>query len=144
VLQMPSYEWLATAGKKYSLLFVDLVPPSLFPRGAIVRHFAYNVRNGTAVTADLDTTLGAWRAPTLERLGLPSSLCVHVLFEHAADLAFNRSAALEIVGPATIIDLAKFMAAVGLKTAKLVSTNWMTVSNPILLRAPLEWDRSEA
>jgi hypothetical protein len=141
---MPSYEWAATAGKKYSLLFVDLVQPSLLPRGAIIRYFAYNVRNGTAVTVNLDTTLGAWRAPTHERFGSPSSLCVHALFEHAIDLAFNRSAALEIASSAITIDLAKFMAAVGLNTAKLVSSNWMTVRDPILLRAPLELDRSEA
>jgi hypothetical protein len=144
VLQMPSYEWVAAAGKKYSLLCVELVPPSLLPRGAVIRYFAYNVRNGTDVTVDLDTTLGAWRAPMPGRFGSSRSLCVHLLFEHATDLAFNRSAALEIAGSDTIIDLANFTVAAGLKTAKLVSSNWITVSYPVLLHAPLDLDRSEA
>ncbi len=129
-------------GKKYSLLFVDLMQPSV-PRGVIIRYFAYNVCNVTALTKGLDTTLGAWRAPMHVRFGSPSGLCVHLLFEHAADLAFNRSAALEIAGLAGTTDLATFMAAVGLNAAKLVASSWMTVSESILPREPTAVDRCE-
>ena len=84
---MPVYDWDAITGKQYSLLFVELRRPG-FPRGIVVHYFAYNVRNGTAVTKDLDTTLGGWRAPTHERVGSPG-LYVHLLFEHEAGLAVN-------------------------------------------------------
>ena len=54
---MPVYDWDATTGKRYSLLFAELMRPD-FPRGIVVHYFAYNVRSGTTVTKDLDTTLG--------------------------------------------------------------------------------------
>ena len=88
---MPSYDWDATTGKKYSLLFAELMPG--LPRGIVVHYFAYNVRNGTAVTKDLDTTLGGWRAPAHGRVGSPG-LYVHLLFEQEAGLAVNLSAAM--------------------------------------------------
>ncbi len=140
---MPSYEWAATARKKYSLLFVDLMHPSV-SREAIIRYFAYNVCNGTAVTKDLDTTLGAWRAPTPGRFGSRCGLSVHLLFEHAVDLAFSRPAALQIAGSATSTDLATFMAAVGLNATKLVSLSWMTVCDSIIPRGLMGMDRCEA
>jgi hypothetical protein len=142
VLQMPSYEWAATTGKKYSLMFVDLMQPSV-PRGVIIRYFAYNVCNGTTVTKDLDTTFGAWRAPMLGHFGSTNGLSVHLLFEHATELDFNRSAALEIAGLGATTDLATFMAAVGLNAAKLVSSSWMTVRDSIMNCAPMGVDRCE-
>jgi hypothetical protein len=139
---MPSYEWAATVGKKYSLLFVDLMQSSV-PRGMIIRYFAYNVRNGTAVTKDLDTTFGAWSAPRLGRFGSPSGLSVHLLFEHATDLEFHRRAAFDFAGLAATTDLATFMAAVGLIAAKLVSSSWMAVSDSMIPCAPIGVDRYE-
>ncbi len=127
--QMPVYEWAAITGKQYSLLFVELRRPGL-PRGIVVHYFAYNVRNGTAVTKDLDTTLGRWRAPTHGRVGSPG-LYGHLLFEHEAYLAFNLSAAMRIAGSDAATDLTTFMATVGLDNATLVSLNWMAVRGSI-------------
>jgi len=135
----PLYNWNATTGKQYSLLFVELRRPGL-PRGIVVHYFAYNVRNGTALNTDLDTTLGGWRAPTHERVG-PPSLYVHLLFEHETRLAFNLSAAMRIAGSDTATDLATFMAMVGLDNATLVSLNWMEVRGSILSRTSIGADR---
>ena len=130
---MPSYGWAATAGKKYSLLCAGLTQPGV-RRGAIIHYFAYNVCNGTAVATDLTTTLGSWRAPTQEQSGSPG-LYVHLLFEHDFELDFNRSAAMHIAGTTATVDLAAFMAAVGLNNTTLVSSNWMVVRGSILSRA---------
>ena len=135
---MPLYDWDATTGKKYSLLFAELMPG--LPRGIVVHYFAYNVRNGTALTADLDTTLGAWRAPTHGRVGSPG-LYVHLLFEHEAGLAGNLSAAMRIASSDAATDLTTFMATVGLDNATLVSLNWMAVRGSILSRASTDADR---
>ena len=137
---MPLYKWDATTGKQYSLLFVELMRPGI-PRGIIVHYFAYNVRNGTAVTKDLDTTLGGWRAPTHGRVG-PLGLYAHLLFEHGADLAFNMSAAMRIAGGSDDVpDLTMFMATVGLDNATLVSLSWMAVRGSILYRTSIGADR---
>ena len=136
---MPSYDWDATTGKKYSLLFVELRRPG-FPRGIVVHYFAYNVHNGTAVNRDLDTTLGGWRAPTHGRVG-PPGLYAHLLFEHDADLAFNKSAAMRIASYDAATDLTTFMATVGLNNATLVSLNWMAVRGSILSRTSIGADR---
>ena len=93
---MPVYDWDAITGKQYSLLFVELMRPGV-PRGIVVHYFAYNVRNGTAVTKDLQTTLGGWRAPAHGWVG-SAGLYVHLLFEHNTDLAVNMSAAMRIGG----------------------------------------------
>ena len=135
---MPVYDWDATTGKQYSLLFVELMRPG-YPRGIIVHYFAYNVRNGTAVTKDLDTTLGRWRAPTHGRVGSPGWY-VHLLFEHETRLAFNMSAAMRIAGSTAATDLATFMATVGLDNATLVSMNWMAVRGSILSRTAIGAD----
>ena len=136
---MPSYDWDATTGKQYSLLFVNLVRPGI-PRGIVVHYFAYNVRNGAALTKDLGTTLGGWRAPTHGRVGSPG-LYVHLLFEHEAGLAVNLSAAMRIAGSDDAPDLTTFMATVGLDNATLVSLNWMAVRGSILSRAFTDADR---
>ncbi len=136
---MPVYEWDAITGKKYSLLFVELRRPGL-PRRIVVHYFAYNVRNGTAVTKDLGTTLGGWRAPTNERVGSPG-LYTHLLFEHNTDLAFNLSAAMRIASSCAATDLTAFMATVGLDNATLVSLNWMAVRGSILSRTSIDADR---
>jgi hypothetical protein len=136
---MPSYEWDATTSKQYSLLFVELKQPG-FPCKIVVHYFAYNVRNGTAVTKDLDTTLGGWRAPMHGRVGSPG-LYVHLLFEHNTDLAFNLSAAMRIASSDAATDLTTFMATVGLDNATLVSLNWMTVRGSILSRTSIGADR---
>ena len=136
---MPVYEWAATTGKQYSLLFVELGRPGI-PSGIVVHYFAYNVRNGTAVTKDLGTTLGRWRAPTNERVGSPG-LYVHLLFEHNADLTVNLSAAMRIASSTAGTDLTTFMAAVGLDNATLVSLNWMVVRGSILSRTSIDADR---
>jgi hypothetical protein len=136
---MPLYEWDATTGKQYSLLFVELMRPG-FPRRIVVHYFAYNVRNGTAITKDLDTTLGGWRAPTNERVGSPG-LSVHYLFEHEAGLAVNLSAAMRIASSDAATDLTTFMATVGLNNAMLVSLNWMEVRGSILSRTSIDADR---
>jgi len=136
---MPVYDWDSTMGKQYSLLFVNLVRPG-FPCRIVVHYFAYNVRNGTAVTKDLDTTLGGWRAPTHGRVG-PPSVYVHLLFEHNIDLAFNTSAAMHIPSSDAATDLTTFMATVGLDNATLVSLNWMTVRGSILSRTSIGADR---
>ncbi len=137
--QMPVYNWDATTGKKYSLLFVEL-KQSGFPCKIVVHYFAYNVRNGTAVTKDLHTTLSGWRAPTNERVGSPG-LYAHLLFEHDADLAFNLSAAMRIASSDAATDLTAFMATVGLNNATLVSLNWMVVRGSILSRTSIDVDR---
>ena len=137
--QMPRYDWDATTGKKYSLLFAELMRPG-FPRGIALHYFAYNVRNGTAVTKDLHTTLGGWRAPTHRRVGSPG-LYVHLLFQHETRLTFNMSAAMRIAGSEAATDLATFMATVGLDNATLVSMNWMAVRGSILSRTPIGADR---
>ena len=91
---MPAYEWAANPGKTYTLLFVDLTQPLL---GRTVFHYlAYNVRNGAAVTKELNTTLGAWRSPG-NPFGTPNKY-TNLLFEHDGDLAFNKSVAAEMVG----------------------------------------------
>jgi hypothetical protein len=138
---MPSYDWDATTGKQYSLLFVELRRPG-YPRGIVVHYFAYNVRNGTALTKDLDTTLGGWRAPTHWRVGSPG-LYVHLLFEHEAGLAFSLSAAMRIAGSNAATDPTAFMAMVGLlvSNATLVSLNWMAVRGSILSRTSIDADR---
>jgi hypothetical protein len=136
---MPSYEWDATTGKQYSLLFVELRRPG-FPCRIVVHYFAYDVRSGTAVTKDLDTTLGGWRAPKHGRVGSPG-LYVHLLFEHNTDLAFNLSAAMRIAGSEAATDLTAFMATVGLDNATLVSLNWMAVRGSILSRTSIDADR---
>ena len=136
---MPLYEWDATTGKQYSLLFVELMRPG-FPRRIVVHYFAYNVRNGTAVNKDLDTTLGGWRAPTHGRVG-PPGLYVHLLFEREAGLAFNLSAAMRIAGSDAATDLTAFMATVGLDNATLVSLNWMVVRGSVLSRTSIGADR---
>ena len=136
---MPLYDWDATTGKKYSLLFVELMRPGI-PRGIVVHYFAYNVRNGTAVTKVLDTTLGGWRAPAHGRVGSPG-LYVNLLFEHQVDLGFNLSAAMRIASSDTVTDLTAFMASVGLDNATLVSLNWMAVRGSILSRASTDADR---
>jgi hypothetical protein len=136
---MPVYEWGATTGKQYSLLFVKLMRPG-FPCRIVVHYFAYNVRNGTAVTKDLDTTLGRWRAPTNERVGSPG-LYVHLLFEHEVGLAVNLSTAMRIAGSTAATDLTAFMATVGLDNATLVSLNWMVVRGSILSRTSIGADR---
>ena len=139
---MPLYDWDATTGKQYSLLFVELRRPGL-PRGIVVHYFAYNVHNGTAVTKDVHTTLGGWRAPTHGRAG-SSGLYVHLLFEHDAGLAVNLSAAMRIASSDAATDLTAFMAMVGLlvSNATLVSLNWMVVRGSILSRASIDADRS--
>jgi hypothetical protein len=136
---MPSYDWDATTGKQYSLLFVNLVRPG-FPCRIVVHYFAYNVRNSTAVTKDLGTTLGGWRAPTHGRIG-PPGLYVHLLFEHEAGLAFNKSAAMRIASYDAATDLTTFMATEGLDNATLVSLNWMVVRGSILSRTSIGADR---
>jgi hypothetical protein len=136
---MPSYDWDATTGKQYSLLFVNLVRPGS-PRRIVVHYFAYNVRNGTAVTKDLGTTLGGWRAPTHGRIG-PPGLYVHLLFEHNIDLTANLSAAMRIASSDAATDLTAFMATVGLNNATLVSLNWMAVRGSILSRTSIGADR---
>ena len=136
---MPLYDWDAITGKKYSLLFVELMRPG-FPRRIVVHYFAYNVRNGTAVTKDLDTTLGAWRAPTRWRVGLPG-LYLHLLFEHEAGLAVNMSAAMRIASSDASTDLTTFMATVGLDDPTLVALNWMVVRSSILSRTFIGADR---
>ena len=136
---MPLYEWDATTGKQYSLLFVELRRPG-YPRGIVLHYFAYNVRNGTVVSKDLDTTLGGWRAPTNERVGSPG-LYVHLLFEHEAGLAVNLSAAMRIASSGAATDLTAFMATVGLDNATLVSLNWMVVRGSILSRTSINADR---
>jgi hypothetical protein len=136
---MPLYKWDATTGKQYSLLFVELRRPGL-PRRIVVHYFAYNVRNGTAVTKDLGTTLGGWRAPTHGWVG-PPGLYVHLLFEHEAGLAVNLSAAMRIAGSDAATDLTTFMATVGLDNATLVSINWMAVRGSILSRTSIGADR---
>jgi hypothetical protein len=136
---MPVYDWDATTGKQYSLLFVELRRPG-YPCRIVVHYFAYNVRNGTAVNKDLHTTLGGWRAPTHGRVGSPG-LYVHLLFEHEAGLAFNLSAAMRISGSDAATDLMAFMATVGLHNATLVSLNWMAVRGSILSRTSIDADR---
>ncbi len=147
---MPVYDWDAITGKQYSLLFVELRRPG-FPRGIVVHYFAYNVCNGTALTKDLRTTLGGWRAPTHGWVG-PPGLYVHLLFEHEAGLAVNLSAAMRIAGSTAATDLTAFMATVGLSNGTLVSLNWMAVRGSIpsidadrcvrnLLHAPLSLRR---
>jgi hypothetical protein len=136
---MPRYDWDATTGKKYSLLFAELMRPGS-PRRIVVHYFAYNVRNGTAVNKDLDTTLGGWRAPTHGRVG-PPGLYMHLLFEHEAGLAFNTSAAMRIASSDAATDLRTFMATVGLNNATLVSLNWMVVHGSILSRTSIGADR---
>ena len=136
---MPLYDWDATTGKQYSLVFGELMRPG-YPRGIVVHYFAYNVRNGTAVTKDLGTTLGGWRGPTHGRVG-SSGLYVHLLFEHEASLAVNLSAAMRIAGCDAAINLTAFMATVGLNNATLVSLNWMAVRGSILSRASTDADR---
>jgi hypothetical protein len=136
---MPSYDWDATTGKQYSLLFVNLVRPG-FPCRIVVHYFAYNVRSGTAVTKDLGTTLGGWRAATHGRIG-PPGLYVHLLFEHNIDLAANLSAAMHIASSDVATDLTAFMATVGLNNATLVSLNWMAVRGSILSRTSIGADR---
>jgi hypothetical protein len=137
--QMPLYDWDAVTGKQYSLLFVELMRPGS-PRRIFIHYFAYNVRNGTAVTKDLDTTLGGWRAPTHGRVGSPG-LYVHYLFEHEAGLAVNLSAAMHITSSDAATDLTTFMATVGLNNATLVSLNWMAVRGSILSRTSIDADR---
>jgi hypothetical protein len=139
---MPVYDWDATTGKKYSLLFIELMRPG-FPRRIVVHYFAYSVCNGTAVTKDLDTTLGGWRAPTHGRVGSPG-LYVHLLFEHEAGLAVNLSAAMRIASSDAATDLMAFMAMVGLNNASLVSLNWMVVRGSILSRTSIDADRFAA
>ena len=136
---MPLYDWDATMGKEYSLLFVELMRLGL-PRGIVVHYFAYNVCNSTAVTKDLHTTLGGWRAPNHGRVGSPG-LYVHLLFEHEAGLAFNLSAAMRIASSDAATDLTAFMATVGLDNATLVSLNWMAVRGSILSRTSIGADR---
>ena len=138
---MPWYDWDATTGKKYSLLFAELMRPGI-PGGIVVHYFAYNVRNGAAVTKDLHTTLGGWRAPTHGRVGSPG-LYVHLLFEHNTDrdLAFNLSAAMRIASSGAATDLTAFRAMVGLDNATLVSLNWMEVRGSILSRTSVGTDR---
>ena len=136
---MPLYDWDATAGKKYSLLFVELMRPGS-PRRIVIHYFAYNVCNGTAVTKDLDTTLGGWRAPTHGRVG-SLGLYVHYLFQHEAGLSINLSAAMCIASSDAATDLTTFMATVGLNNATLVSLNWMVVRGSILSRASIGADR---
>ena len=136
---MPLYDWDATMGKQYSLLFIELMRPG-FPCRIVVHYFAYNVRNGTELTKDLDTTLGGWRAPTHGRVGSPG-LYVHLLFEHNIALAFNLSAAMRIAGSDAATDLTTFMATVGLDNATLVSMNWMAVRGSILSRTSIDTDR---
>jgi hypothetical protein len=132
---MPVYDWDATTGKKYSLLFVELRRPG-YPREIVVHYFAHNVCNGTALNKDLDTTLGRWRAPTPERVGSPG-LYVHLLFEHEAGLAVNLSAAMHIAGSDAASNLTALMATVGLNNATLVSLNWMVVRGSILSRTSI-------
>jgi hypothetical protein len=139
---MPLYDWDATTGKKYSLLFVNLMRPG-FSRRIVVHYFAYNVRNGTALTKDLGTTLGGWRAPAHGRVGSPG-LYVHLLFEHEAGLAFNLSAAMRIAGSDAATDITAFMAMVGLDNATLVSLNWIVVRGSILSRTSIDADRFSA
>ncbi len=136
---MPLYDWDATTGKKYSLLFVELMRPR-FPRRIVVHYFAYNVPNGIAVTKDLDTTLGGWRAPTHGRVG-SSGLNMHLLFEQSIDLVFNISAAMRIASSTATTDLPAFIAMVGLDNATLVSLNWMVVRGSILSRTSIGADR---
>ncbi len=136
---MPLYDWDATTGKKYSLLLVELMRPG-YPRGIVVHYFAYNVCTGTAVTKDLDTTLGGWRAPTHGRVG-SLGLYVHYLFQHEAGLSVNLSAAMRIASSDAATDLTTFMATVGLNNATLVSLNWMVVRGSILSRTSIDTDR---
>ena len=132
--QMPAYDWKATAGKTYTLLFVDLTQPLL---GRTVFHYlAYNVPSGAAVTKELNTTLGAWRSPG-NPFGTPNKY-TNLLFEHDGDLAFNKSAAAEMVGSsAPPFNLTTFRGLLGLDKAKLVSVNWMLVVNSIMSRERL-------
>jgi hypothetical protein len=139
---MPLFDWEATTGKKYSLLFVELMRPGL-PRGIVVHYFAYSVHNGFAVNKDLDTTLGGWRAPMHGRVG-SLGLYVHLLFEHEAGLAVNLSAAMRIAGSTAATDLTAFMATVGLDNATLVSLNWMVVRDSILSRTSIGPERFAA
>ena len=139
---MPLYDWDAITGKQYSLLFVELRRPGS-QRRIVVHYFAYNVRNGTAVTKDLHTTLGGWRAPTHGQVGSPG-LYVHLLFEHEAGLAVNLSAAMRIASSDAATDLTTFMATVGLNSATLVSLNWMAVRGSILSRTSIGADRFTA
>ena len=136
---MPLYDWDATTGKQYSLLFVELMRPGS-RRRIVIHYFAYNVCNGTAVTKDLDTTLGGWRAPTHGRVGSPG-LYVHYLFQHEAGLAVNLSAAMRIASSDAATDLTTFMATVGLNNATLVSLNWIAVRGSILSRTSIGADR---
>ena len=136
---MPLYYWDAITGKQYSLLFVELMRPGS-PRRIVVHYFAYNVCDGTAVTKDVDTTLGGWRAPTHGRVGSPG-LYAHLLFEHDADLALNLSAAMRIASSDAATDLPAFTAMVGLDNATLVSLNWMVVRSSILSRTSIGADR---
>ena len=137
--QIPLYEWDATTGKKYSLLFAELRRVRI-PCRIVVHYFAYNVRNGSAVNKDLHTTLGGWRAPTHGPVGSPG-LYVHVLFEHEAGLAVNLSAAMRIASSDAATDLPAFMAMVGLNNATLVSLNWMVVRGSVLSKTSLDADR---
>ena len=139
---MPVYNWDATTGKEYSLLFVELRRPGP-PRRIVVHYFAYNVRNGTSVTNDLDTTLGGWRAPTHRQVGSPG-LYVHLLFEHNTALTVNLSAGMRIVSSDATTDLTTLMAMVGLDNATLVSLNWMVVRGSILSRTSIGADRFSA
>ena len=139
---MPRYDWDATTGKMYSLVFAELMRPGS-PRRIVVHYFAYNVRNGTAVNKDLDTTLGGWRATSDGRVG-PPGLYVHLLFEHEDGLAVNLSAAMRIAGSDAATDLTAFMAMVGLNNATLVSLNWMVVRGSILSRTSIGADRFSA
>ena len=136
---MPLYDWDAITGKQYSLLFVELMR-SGSPRRIVIHYFAYNVCNGAAVTKDLDTTLGGWRAPTHGRVGSPGRY-VHLLFEHEAGLAFNLSAAMRIAGSDAATHLTAFMATVGLDNPTLVALNWMVVRSSILSRTFIGADR---
>ena len=131
---MPAYEWAANPGKTYTLLFVDLTQPLL---GRTVFHYlAYNVRNGAAVTKELNTTLGAWRSPG-NPFRTPNKY-TNLLFEHDGDLAFNKSVAAEMVASsAPPFNLTTFMGVLGLDNAKLVSVNWMLVINSIVSRQRL-------
>jgi hypothetical protein len=137
--QMPLYDWDATMGKEYSLLFVERMRTG-FPRGIVVHYFAYNVCNSTAVTKDLHTTLGGWRAPNHGRVGSPG-LNVHLLFEHEAGLTVDLSAAMRIASSDAATDLTAFMVTVGLHNATLVSLNWMAVRGSILSHTSIDADR---
>ncbi len=68
---------------------------------------------------------------------------MHLLFEHATDLAFNRPAAFEMASLSATASLATYTAAVGLNAAKLVSSSWMIVSDSIVPSVPMGADRCE-